>query len=140
MKIGINIIKKKEKDTNNSAKIIIIDSENRVLFLKRSKSVEKFKNNWDLPGGHIQQNESPKKGATRELMEETNLDIPDISFFSEQQKKKGIFYFFYARYNSMPIKLSDEHVDYRFLEKSQLSRKDKFQKVALNVLEVFENE
>lgn len=35
---------------------------------------------WELPGGSIEENESPKDGAIRELLEETNQAISDIKY------------------------------------------------------------
>jgi 8-oxo-dGTP pyrophosphatase MutT (NUDIX family) len=62
-------------DSRNVAKVIIIDGDRRVLFLKRSDYVDKFAGEWDLPGGHIQVGEDLMVGLKREVKEETTLDI-----------------------------------------------------------------
>ena len=49
---------------------IILDSENRVLLCKR-----RDKDLWNLPGGRVEQGESPWEGVIREAHEEINVDI-----------------------------------------------------------------
>lgn len=53
------------------AAAIIVDSEDRILLVKHSYG----KNNWDLPGGKSELNESAEETARREVVEETGLTI-----------------------------------------------------------------
>ena len=53
--IGIKIVK---NDISTVAKAVIIDSKDRVLLLKRSDYLKKFAGEWDLPGGHLKQDEN----------------------------------------------------------------------------------
>ena len=128
-------IQKDSKDSSTVAKIVIVDNEGRVLFLERSKYHKKYAGELDLPGGHIKEQESILKGLERELHEETGLRLEHVSFF----KQVGNKHYFHARYNSQPIKLSDEHTDYGFYNKEQLDSKEKFQKIAIKVLEMLKN-
>ncbi|MAT87074.1 MAG: hypothetical protein CL532_00780 [Aestuariivita sp.] len=123
------------RDSSAVAKIVVIDNEGRVLFLERSKYHKKHAGELDLPGGHVKEQESILKGLERELYEETGLRLDYISFF----KQIGNKHYFHARYNSQPIKLSDEHTDYGFYDREQLNSKEKFQKVAIEVLEILKN-
>lgn len=50
---------------------VIFDSEERVLLVKHSYG----KNNWDLPGGKAESNESAEETATREALEEIGVQI-----------------------------------------------------------------
>lgn len=119
-------------DLNIVAKAVILDEENRVLFLKRSKYVEKYSGDWDLPGGHLKENESLEKGLTREVKEETGITISSPVFF----KSLDNLNFFHAKYESQEITLSNEHIDYRFFDERDLNSKEKFQKIALEVLQL----
>ena len=130
---GINIVK---NDISTVAKVVLINQDNKVLFLKRSKYVNKFAGDWDLPGGHLRVGESLAHGLAREVKEETQLSIEDPKFLL----KIDNLHFFYAKYNTQEIILSHEHTDYKFFDKKKLDSNEKFQKVALRALERIENE
>ncbi len=126
----------KQKDSNVVAKIVVIDNKNRVLMLTRSNYHKKYAGELDLPGGHLKENEPLNKGLKREVKEETGLDIEKAVFFKTIKNK----HFYFVKYNSQPIKLSDEHVDYRFYKKKELNPEKTFEKIAIEVLEKIENE
>ncbi|MCY9696087.1 NUDIX hydrolase [Paenibacillus alginolyticus] len=63
------------------AAAIILDSERRILLVKHSYG----KNNWDLPGGKSEANESAQETAKREVLEETGLKV-------EVGQLTGIYY------------------------------------------------
>lgn len=137
--IKIKIVKSmnnKQEDSDVVAKIVIIDSENRVLMLTRSDYHKKYAGELDLPGGHLKENEPLNKGLKREVKEETNLDIDKAVFYKTVKNK----HYFYTKYDSQPIKLSNEHVDYAFYEKKDLDPDSKFQKIAIEVLEKIKND
>jgi ADP-ribose pyrophosphatase YjhB (NUDIX family) len=53
-----------------SADVLLLDEQQRVLLVKPS-----YKPGWDLPGGMIEANEPPHRGAQREIREELGLEI-----------------------------------------------------------------
>jgi len=119
-------------DIKTVAKVILIDDDDKVLFLKRSDYMEKFAGDWDLPGGHLKQNESLFDGLSREVKEETGLIVKNPKLVEIQAN----LHFFCAKYNADPIKISHEHTEFKFFEKNELNEKEKFQKVALKALEM----
>ena len=119
-------------DSRNVAKVIIIDSDRRVLFLKRSDYVDKFAGEWDLPGGHIQVGEDLMVGLKREVKEETSLDIGECSFVDKLENIQ----FFTCAYTDKPIKISHEHTGFRFFSKDDLDPNGKFEKMAIKALEM----
>jgi 8-oxo-dGTP pyrophosphatase MutT (NUDIX family) len=125
-----------EKDSDAVAKVVVVDNENRVLLLTRSDYHKKHAGELDLPGGHLKVNEPLLKGLQREVEEETGLKLNDASLY----KTKGQKHYFYAKYDSQPIKLSREHTDYAFYSKKQLNTSKKFEKIAYEVLEMLEND
>ncbi len=127
--VKIKIVK---NDTKTVAKVILIDQSDRVLFLKRADNLEKFAGEWDLPGGHLKEGESLPMGLNREVLEETGLELRKPVFLSNIDN----LHFFYAMYDSQPIKISHEHTDYKFFEKKDLNANEKFQKKALEALGV----
>ncbi len=80
---------------------------------------------WDLPKGHVENNETHEETALRETKEETGLDIKIIPGFKEQisysfeQDNKIInkkVYFFVGKSNTKTVRLSDEHIGYEWLK------------------------
>lgn len=130
--IRIKIVR---NDVRTVAKVVLIDQKNRTLFLKRSDYVLKYAGDWDLPGGHLKENESIISGLAREVEEETGLTVAEPKFLSKIDNLN----FFYAMYDSQELQLSHEHTEYRFFEKKELDPKERFQRVALAALEVIEN-
>jgi 8-oxo-dGTP diphosphatase len=49
---------------------------NRVLLCHRSASRRWYPNVWDLPGGHVEDGESPRTALVRELREELGITVP----------------------------------------------------------------
>jgi 8-oxo-dGTP pyrophosphatase MutT (NUDIX family) len=127
--ININIV---NNDSRQVAKVVIIDDHNRVLMLKRSNYMDKYAGEWDLPGGHIRVGEDFLVGMKREVKEETNLDVENLKFI----EKIDNLDFYYCKYNNRPIKMSHEHVGFRFFDKKKLDSSKKFEKVAIKALEM----
>ncbi len=120
------------KDSNQVAKVIIINDKNHVLMLKRSDYMDKFAGEWDLPGGHIQVGEEFETGMKREVKEETNLDIGKCTFVGKIDNLD----FYYCECPEKPIKLSHEHTTFRFFSKNNLDASGKFEKMAIKALEM----
>lgn len=61
---------------------VIVRRGNKILLLKRSKSVSHGKGQWSFPGGHLEFGEKPEEAAEREVFEETGIQIKDCKFIS----------------------------------------------------------
>ncbi len=57
-----------------------LKSSAKILLIKRKN--EPFKNKWALPGGFLEETESLKEGAKRELFEETEVEVEDLVQFN----------------------------------------------------------
>ncbi|MBN1278288.1 MAG: NUDIX hydrolase [Chlorobium sp.] len=58
--------------------IIFINSRREVLLLLRDDKPEiPYPNMWDLPGGHVEQDETPEACIVREMLEEIETDVSD---------------------------------------------------------------
>ena len=53
-----------------AAGVLFFDGEDRVLLVRPS-----YKSGWDIPGGHVEPDESPEETMRREVHEETGVRI-----------------------------------------------------------------
>jgi|SRR3989338_9389050 len=56
-----------------SAGALFFDGKGKILIVKPT-----YKNDWTIPGGVIDADESPRAACVREVKEEVNLDITDL--------------------------------------------------------------
>ena len=64
-------------------RLIIPDSENRVLILRRSNT-RYLPNHWCLPGGKIDYGETVEESVAKELREETSLETASAKYLFYQ--------------------------------------------------------
>ncbi|KAI3796213.1 hypothetical protein L1987_38879 [Smallanthus sonchifolius] len=64
---------------------VFILKDNKILFGRR-RSLSVGANSYLLPGGHLELGESYEECATREVKEETGLDIKDIEWLTKTNK------------------------------------------------------
>ena len=104
------------------SKVIIIN-RNRILLLKRAEKyiTGKAPWTWDLPGGHREAGESMRETGRREVLEETGLEVGDFSFVGKESNKGKLTYFYKVKPSDGRIKLSSEHVEYRWVDKGELT-------------------
>ena len=99
------------EDSSISAKAVI-HRNSKVLLLKNEQG-------WDLPGGHIKQDETTIQGLKREIYEETGLQIIDPTELNFSHGNKR---FFAGRHGGGDVMLSDEHIDYDYFDKNQVQK------------------
>ena len=80
-----------------SSIIFINDTRQILLFLRDNKPDLPYPNMWDVPGGHVEANESPEKCIIREMKEEMDLDIDEFDLFSIIEFEDRIEYTFWAK-------------------------------------------
>ena len=109
---------KEDKDIDSVVKIVILNNENEILILKRSDDEM-----WNLPGGHIKEEESEEEAAKREVFEETNLDIENLKSIGEKGKIK----YYESKEFSGIIELNKEHTEYVWESSEEIANKDMHQ-------------
>ena len=109
----------------NSVKALIRSVEGQYLILTFNQHPY-FGDDIDLPGGELDEGESIYQAITREVYEETGLKIKDGACYIRASTRK------YSRsgnlYNLMEIeldgptsiRLSQEHIDYEWLEAGEV--------------------
>ena len=79
--------------------IFINDHDEILLFLRDNEPSIPFPNTWDLPGGHVEENETAEACIVREMKEELDLDIQSFCLFSVNEFPDRIEHTFWQRTN-----------------------------------------
>lgn len=100
---------------------IIKNGSGEILLLKHQKGY------WDFPGGRVNLGETPEQTLLREVEEETGLTnlkdikaqsmvLSPIQISSSDRATRGLIFWYHTCSQSQddPIRLSDEHTDYRW--------------------------
>jgi 8-oxo-dGTP diphosphatase len=87
------LVRKKE-----GASIIFVNSKRQVLLLLRDKKKDiPFPNHWDVLGGNVEENETPKECIRREMKEEIEVDLSNPELFNVYDMDDRIEYTFWQR-------------------------------------------
>ena len=103
-------------DLQITAKVLIRDSAGQLLILKDRSS-----DWWDLPGGHIHEDETPEEGALREVQEETGLKLNDAFLVmgaevdTDTGHKLALFLVSSIPVESPKPLISEEHTDFAWV-------------------------
>jgi 8-oxo-dGTP diphosphatase len=94
----------------NGASIIFVNEKNQILLVLRDDRADlPYANMWDVPGGHVERNETPEACIVREIQEEMNLTVAEFTLFSVSEFRDRIEYTFWARadFDANAIELSE---------------------------------
>jgi 8-oxo-dGTP diphosphatase len=120
------------------AGIILLNSNNEVLLLLRDNKIEiPFPNMWDIPGGKVEDGESPEQAVRREMMEEMSIkNLGEINLFKILKTENLTDNIFWKRLNLNPkvIDLKEgQRIEYFNLERIRKT------KLAFNYNQVLES-
>lgn len=116
---------------------IIKNSEQKILLIHRNTP---RRNQWEIPGGKIDDRENPEQTAKREVLEELGVDVQIISKLGEQEFSEDGYAMDYVWYESKIVsgepKLLEEKFDeFRYFSLDELkTMKDKLSPNARNFI------
>ncbi|HVZ12528.1 MAG TPA: NUDIX hydrolase [Patescibacteria group bacterium] len=104
-------------------KAIILNSKNQILVLLRSDKVGGA-GKWSLPGGSLENGEEPYAAVKREIEEETQLSVADLSpyFLHTYTNRDNDFVLivgYRCKVDSEEVVLNWEHDEYKWMSKDQ---------------------
>lgn len=78
--------------------IIFVNDKSEILLLLRDNFPEiPYPNMWDIPGGHVEDGETPEGCIIREMKEELNVNLGEFDLFSVTEFKDRIEYTFWKK-------------------------------------------
>ncbi len=107
--------------------LFIFNPKSEILLCK----THKWKNMYCVPGGHVEIGETIEQAAKREALEETGLNLKNVSVFSIEEcifsehfweKKHFIFIECICRTRSAKVKLNDEAQEYLWVSPEKALR------------------
>ena len=109
------------------ATVLIVDSQNRLLLVKRSDS-----GYWGPPGGAAEPGEVVEEAAKREALEETGLQVGEITLFGvfsgpelyykypNGDEVYNVTIVYLSHETSGEIQLNEEHTEWRWFAKDEI--------------------
>jgi len=94
---------------------IILNKDKKILLIKRAN--KPFKDQWGLPGGKLDRNESLVESVRREIQEELGflpLEIKLLKSFKFTEPDCAIVHMYYTQYNGIIIPNKKEIADYKW--------------------------
>jgi len=120
------------------AGIILLNRNNEVLLLLRDNKIDiPFPNMWDIPGGKVEDGESPEQALRREMTEEMSIkNLGEINLFKILTSENITDNIFWKRLN-----LNLEEIDLKEGQRIEYFNLERIRKtkLAFNYNEVLEN-
>tara|TARA_B100000700_G_C14780615_1_gene731149 strand:- start:469 stop:828 length:360 start_codon:yes stop_codon:yes gene_type:complete len=112
--------------------VLVLDGTNQLLILKRPDWVSWAPGKWGLPGGAIEEGETPMEGAIRETMEETTLAVFNLKDV-KLPLDKGLHSFYTRSYKGQVV-IDKEHDEWVWVSRQEIEKYD----LAPNLLPMYD--
>tara|TARA_R110002020_G_scaffold6878_9_gene29182 strand:- start:1857 stop:2246 length:390 start_codon:yes stop_codon:yes gene_type:complete len=110
----------KETFFPTGAAVALIDPESRLLLLKRAPESRWMPDKWGLPGGKIEEGETPISAATRETLEETSLEINSLKMILVDE----VVAIYFSNTYAGNLAIDSEHTDVKWVSEKDLPNYD----------------
>ena len=100
---------------------VILLNEGKALILRRGHTAPWMPGAWNLPGGQMDEGESPMAAMKRECMEETGISPTGVRFHKKIGDPAFTLYLFVGETNQKTPRLDHENDGFAWVSKSELS-------------------
>ncbi len=100
---------------NEYGDIVIVNSKDEILFLKRSEDTMYEPNKFGLPGGKLKIGEAKIDGAIRETEEEAGIAVENPTLLGQFGNSNGSTSYYYRAMSDTKPTLSDEHTEFKYM-------------------------
>lgn len=107
-------------DAKKEAAGVAVSYEDKILILQRGPASQWMPNKWNLPGGEIDQHETPYIAVIRECIEEAGIvpqNVKPLRSFSG-------FHVFIGTTNSAKVRINKESQRYQWVDNQSLMKYD----------------
>lgn len=121
---------------------IIKNSEGKILLIHRNTSK---RNQWEIPGGKIDEGENPEQTAKREVKEELGIDVEIIDKIGEKEFSEDGYSMDYVWYiakiiSGKPKLMEEKFDDFKYFSLDELGEiKGELSPNALNFVQEYSN-
>ena len=102
--------------------VAVLNKRDEVLILKRPPGVDWSPDKWALPGGKLEENETPLTAAIRETKEETTLDVRKLKIINLILDMPIAPY--YTRHYTGNVQIDFEHTDWTWVSRADIETYD----------------
>lgn len=95
--------------------VLFFDEAGKLLIVKPN-----YKEGWQVPGGTVDKNESPKNAAIREIKEEIGITVEDLTFLSVEYKGPQIEDFDFLEFMFLGKTLTEEDIASMVIQEDEL--------------------
>lgn len=95
--------------------VLFFDESGKLLIVKPN-----YKEGWQVPGGTVDKNESPKDAAIRETKEEIGIIVDDLTFLCVEYKRSKFEGLDFLEFVFLGKSLSEEDIASIVLEENEL--------------------
>lgn len=131
-------------------KAFVLNEQKEILILKRAKG-EVYEQNWDVPGGKVEEGDTLLRGLTREIEEECGLELKRVILLLSSSRFNGnakdspiVIRNIYLALADGEVEISDEHSEFKWIKPQELSNYNfppdaDYQAVILKIPEIIAN-
>lgn len=90
---------------------VIIQNRRKIVLIHRIKNSQEY---YAIPGGGIEDGESPEDAAIREIKEELGFEVSNLKLLDKETRDKRVDYFFFATTSQTKFRVTgpeEKHLD-----------------------------